>query len=256
MCKWYFKKGSPAFALAVASLTLSGCASNFVGGFSGERSWFNHNLPFYSMTNAFSSEYASCQRFARNEIPMPQVAFAPSGTRYVNGTASVWSGSSLSTVRYNATITDNSAQIAAGYNIGSAFGYVFAVGKAEVDCLKNLGWVSLQNNFYTPTSGNESIPFNRTFLSYAKIGFTDFRIANGYSFLLNKGRSNFDRRKKKYDLYVVQMLNSDSTASANICHYQLIDGSADVSCDNGSTSRLSITPGSAIAQYVEIMKMQ
>lgn len=249
----YWEKGSLALGMTFASLMMGGCASNFVGGFNGERHWFNHNLPFYSIGDAWVSEYASCQRVARNEIPAPQVAFAPTGTRYVNGTASVWSGGNLSTVRYNATITDNSPQIAAGYNIGSAFGYALAVSKAEVDCVQSLGWVSVPNKFYTPINGNENIPFNKTFLHYVRNGFSDYRIANGYSFLIDKRRSKFDRTTKAYNLHVVEIFNSEFTTSAKVCQYQGVGGATNVSCDDGSTNRVAITEGSVISQYIGIV---
>lgn len=235
-------------------LFLSGCASNYVGGFNGERRWFNSHIAFFDQQRTFAIEYGACVSVARGQIPAPQVAFAPSGTRFVNGSATIWTGATSSRVTYSGTISDPSANIGAAiYNIGSAFSYVNALGKAEVACVERLGWVSVPGKHYTPQSGNSDIPFNRAFLRLVREGYSDWRIAQEYSFLLNKSDS-FRRDRSTYELSFVVLFHNAESPAPTKCNATIEGTSYSVSCEDGSSGSGLLSEDLAIAQFAGLIR--
>lgn len=244
-----------AAAISMVMLFLSGCASNYVGGFNGERRWFNSHIAFFDQQRTFAIEYGACQSVARGQIPAPHVAFAPSGTRFVNGSATIWTGGTSSRVTYSGTISDPSANIGAAiYNIGSAFSYVNALGKAEVACVERLGWVSVPGKHYTPQSGNSDIPFNRAFLRLVREGYSDWRIAQqGTSLLLNKSNS-FRRDRSTYELSIAVLMNNAESPAPTKCNVTIEGTSYSALCEDGSGASGLLNEDSVYAQFAGLIR--
>jgi hypothetical protein len=247
------KKSILLSSLIATVLLIQGCASSFVGGFAGERMWFNHSLPFFMQQKAFDVEYQNCKVSARAGRTIPPVTFSTDHVRTFQGSAVIRENGRRATVYYEGTITEQpsfSKGFELGYGIGGAIATVAAIGKAEVDCIENLGWVSVKDP-YTPNYMNENIPFNNAFMQLVRTNYSYPLKAKNLTFLFNKTLSKSPTSKTPARINYAVLQNNEYTFIPIRCETLIKkDRSYTTQCDNGEIdSGLRLAKDSSLGTY-------
>ena len=223
-------------SLIATVLLIQGCASSSVGGFAGERRWFNHSIPYYMQQKAFEVEYQNCKVSARAGRSIPPVTFSTDHVRTFHGNATIRENGRSATVYYEGTITEQpsfSKGFEVGYGIGSAIATIEAVNKAEVACIENLGWVSVEKS-YVPYYMNENIPFNKAFVQLVKTNYSYPLKAKNLTFLFNKTLSKSPTSKTPARINYAVLQNNEYTFIPIRCETLIKkDRSYTTQCDNG-----------------------
>jgi hypothetical protein len=235
------KKSILLSSLIATVLLIQGCASSFVGGFAGERKWFNHSLPFFMQQKAFDVEFQNCRVSVRSGRSIPPVTFSTDHVRTFQGNAVLRENGRRATVYYEGTITEQpsfSKGFEVGYGIGSAIATIEAVAKAEVQCIENLGWVSVKGP-YTPYHMNENIPFNKTLMDLVRANYSHPLDLNGVAqtALFNKSLSKPATSKTPAKIEYAMLKNNEDTVLPVRCEtFVKKDMSYLTQCDDGSSS--------------------
>lgn len=236
-------------------LVIQSCASSYVGGFAGERRWFNHAIPYFMQQEAFDLEYRNCRITAREGRGMPKITFSKDHARTFSGNATIRENGQNTVVYYQGTITEQpsfSKGFEVGYGIGNAIYELEAVAKAEVECLEKLGWVPIQEKSYLPYYMNETIPFNRAFMDLVRSGYTlPMKSVNSiilFNKAMSKSRTNDTPAKIEYA--VLKM--SENTASPVKCEtFVKRDMSYLTQCNDGTSDNGEHLPQtSALGNYL------
>jgi hypothetical protein len=247
------KKSIPLSSLIATVLLIQGCASSFVGGFAGERRWFNHSIPYYMQQKAFDVEYQNCKVSARAGRTIPPVTFSTDHVRTFQGSAVIRENGRRATVYYEGTITEQpsfSKGFEVGYGIGNAIATIEAVNKAEVACIENLGWVSVEKS-YVPYYMNENIPFNKAFVQLVKTNYSYPLKAKNLTFLFNKTLSKSPTSKTPARINYAVLQNNEYTFIPIRCETLIKkDRSYTTQCDNGEIdSGLRLAKDSSLGTY-------
>jgi len=234
-------------------LLIQGCASSSVGGLAGERRWFNHSIPYYMQQKAFEVEYQNCKVSARAGRSIPLVTFNTDHVRTFHGNATIRENGRRATVYYEGTITEQpsfSKGFEVGYGIGNAIATIEAVNKAEVACIENLGWVSIEKG-YVPYYMNENIPFNKAFMQLVKTKYSHAMNTASHTFLLNKTLSKSPSSKTPAKLEYAFLKNNEYTSTPVRCEtFVKKDLSYLSQCEDGTTSNgQRLAKGSALEAY-------
>jgi hypothetical protein len=227
-------------SLIATVLLIQGCASSFVGGFAGERKWFNHSIPFFMQQKVFDVEHQNCKSSVRKGRSIPPVTFSTDHVRTFQGNAVIRENGRRATVYYEGTITEQpsfSKGFEVGYGIGSAIATIEAVAKAEVDCIESLGWVSVKTP-YTPYYMNENIPFNKAFMDLVRTDYSrPILISTNNTALFNKLLSKPATSKTPAKIEFAILKNNEDTFLPVRCEtFVKKDMSYLTQCDDGSSS--------------------
>lgn len=234
------KKPIPLSSLIATALLLQGCASNYVAGWAGERRWFNHSIPFYMQQKAFNVEHQNCKASVWGGRSIPTVTFSTDHIRTFQGSAIIRENGRSETVYYEGTVTETpsfSKGFEVGYGIGSAIAEIEAANKAEVDCIKKLGWKDVGKD-YTPFYMNENIPFNKAIMDLIRSNYSrPLFDNNNHTLLVNKSLSKSSTRKTPAKIEYVMLKNNEYAFMPIRCEiFVKKDMSFLLQCDDGSSS--------------------
>ena len=228
--------------ILIAAFLLANCSSNnYVGGFNGERLWYNHTIPSFMQKQYFDVEYANCQYSVRKGFSLPEIKITQNNVRYINGKATVMQNGQRSTISYSGTVVDQpsfSQGFQTGYSIGTAFAAIERLAKAEVDCIEKLGWVSVDKG-YTPFYLNEEIPYNKAFMEMIRKGFYHNTHGEGkkHTWLLNEQKSLRSTKINPAKIHYAAISHNASDPKTLTCDvYIKKDRSYAVQCDDGSVA--------------------
>ena len=245
----------------LAAFLLANCSSNnYVGGFNGERLWYNHTIPAFMQKQYFDLEYANCQYSVREGFSLPEIKINQNNVRYINGQATVMQNGQRSTISYSGTVVDQpsfSQGFQTGYSIGTAFAAIERLAKAEVECIEKLGWVSVDKG-YTPFFLNEQIPFNKSFMEMIRKSYYHIGVAEGgkHTFLLSEKKSLPSTKINPAKIHYAQISHNASDPNTHTCDmYIKKDRSYVVQCDDGSVaSGEKVAKHSVLDRYYRIVE--
>lgn len=249
------------FTIFLAVFLLASCSSNnYVGGFNGERHWYNHTIPAFMQKQYFDVEYANCQYSVRKGFSLPEIKITQNNVRYINGNATVMQNGQRSTVSYSGTVVDQpsfSQGFQTGYSIGAAFAAIEKLAKAEVDCVEKLGWVSVDKH-YTPFYLNEEIPYNKAKMDMIRKGYHHMGVGVGvkYTLLLSEKKSVPPTKMNPAKIHYAQISHNANDPKTHTCDmYIKKDRSYVVQCDDGSVGNgEKVAKSSVFGRYYKIVE--
>ena len=249
-------------SLTLVVLLLTACSStkNYVGGFNGERLWYNHTIPAFMQKQFLDVEYANCQYSVRKGFSLPEISINQNNVRYINGQATTTQNGQTVTAHYSGTVVEQPSfaqGFQTGYSIGSAFAAIERLAKAEVDCIEALGWISVDKE-YTPFYLNEEIPFNRAFMDLVRKGYYHQKGSKGITktFLLNEEKSLPSTKMNPAKIHYAQISHNALDPKTHTCDiYIKVDRSYAIQCDDGSVSSgQKVVKGSVFDTYYKIVE--
>ena len=248
--------------ITLCVLFLTACSStNYVGGFNGERTWYNHSIPAFMQKEYFDVEYANCQYSVRKGFSLPKISINENNVRYINGRATITNNGQIVTAQYAGTVVEGpsfSKGFDSGYSIGAAIAAIERLAKAEVDCIEALGWVSVEG-IYTPFYLNEEINFNKELMDLVRKGYRHLMEEGGvntHSYLLNENKSLPSTKMNPAKIHYGVITHNATNPKANTCEiYIKRDRSYAIQCDDGSVaSGQKVDKGSVLGAYYKIVE--